>query len=278
MTHEEWIRAHVEPTGAIETVHERPWSRVQRVPTAGGNLFFKTNAPRFAHEARVVDALARRRPGLVPELVAVDLDRGWMLLADAGHRLRDRPDAAVWPRLLADYAELQIDAIADAEALVAGGVPDAGLARLPALYEEAGGRDVALVEELCAVLGETGLPATIQHDDLHDANVFVSGGRYRIMDWGDSVVSHPFVSLAEAEPFAGEAGVLAYLEPWARFAPLDRLRDAVPAAKRLAGVTRAWTWAAILPTAPPKLVAAHGDYGEIWLRRVATPPEEWERD
>ena len=26
----------------------------------------------------------------------------------------------------------------------------------------------------------------------------------------------------------------------------------------------------------PEVIAAHGDYGEIWLRRVATPPEEWE--
>jgi hypothetical protein len=278
VTHEEWIRAYVEPTGAIETVHERPWSRVLLVPTAAGDLFFKVNAPRFAHEARVIDALARLRPELVPELVAVDLERGWMLLADAGDRLRERPDAAVWPRLLTDYAELQIAAVADADALLAAGVPDARLARLPVLYEEAGGRDAALVEELCAALGETGLPATIQHDDLHDGNVFVHGGRYRIMDWGDSVVSHPFVSIAEAEPFAGDAGVRAYLEPWMRFAPLERLRDAIPVAKRLAGVTRAWTWAAILPTAPPELVAAHGDYGEIWLRRVATPPEEWERD
>jgi phosphotransferase family enzyme len=275
VTHEEWIRAHVEPTGAIETVHERPWSRVLRVPTAGGDLFFKVNARRFAHEARVIDTLARHRPELLPELVAADLERGWMLLADAGDRIRDRPDAAVWPRLLADYAELQIDAVRDADALVAGGVPDGRLARLPELYEEAGGRDVPMVEELCAALGETGLPATIQHDDLHDANVFVRGGRYRIMDWGDSVVSHPLVSIGEAEPFAGEAGVRAYLEPWTRFAPLERLREAIPIAKRLAGVTRAWTWAAIEPTAPPELLAQHGDYGEIWLRRVAMPPEEW---
>ncbi len=39
-------------------------------------------------------------------------------------------------------------------------------------------------------------PETIQHDDLHDAQVFVRDGRYRFLDWGDACVSHPFFSLA----------------------------------------------------------------------------------
>ena len=31
---EAWIRAHVEPAGAIETAHQRPWATVLRVPRA----------------------------------------------------------------------------------------------------------------------------------------------------------------------------------------------------------------------------------------------------
>ena len=49
----------------------------------------------------------------------------------------------------------------------------------------------ALVEELEAF----GIPATIQHDDLHDGQVFVRNGDVRILDWGDSCVSHPFHTL-----------------------------------------------------------------------------------
>jgi hypothetical protein len=33
---EDWIRAHVEPVGPIETEHDRPWATVLRVPIAGG--------------------------------------------------------------------------------------------------------------------------------------------------------------------------------------------------------------------------------------------------
>jgi hypothetical protein len=32
--HEEWIRTHVEPSGEIELVHDRPWATVYRIPVA----------------------------------------------------------------------------------------------------------------------------------------------------------------------------------------------------------------------------------------------------
>ena len=40
-----------------------------------------------------------------------------------------------------------------------------------------------------------GIPETIQHDDLHDGQVFVQDGHIRILDWGDSCISHPFHTL-----------------------------------------------------------------------------------
>ena len=49
--------------------------------------------------------------------------------------------------------------------------------------------------EHCARLSEGWHPRDVQHDELHDANVFVSGKRHCFFDWGDASVSHPFVSL-----------------------------------------------------------------------------------
>lgn len=40
-----WIRAHVKPVGAFETVHRRPWATVLRVPHADGLAWFKACAP-----------------------------------------------------------------------------------------------------------------------------------------------------------------------------------------------------------------------------------------
>ena len=106
-----------------------------RVPTEDGPVWFKANMPVLAHVAAVVSVLARRAPDLVPELIAADPERGWMLQRDAGTRLREAGlDVSVWEEVLSLYAELQLDAAADRAVLLVSGAPDRGLTTLPALY------------------------------------------------------------------------------------------------------------------------------------------------
>lgn len=210
--YESWIRDAVEPTGPLETIHVRAWSTVLRVPTADGDVWFKANAPTLRHEAELLRLLAARRPELVPEPIALDLDRGWMLLRDAGTRLLEVAAAEQaldrWLDVLPAYADLQLAVAGDVDELLEFGVPDLRLATLPERYERLVGEldhdDIARfraaiprVRELAAELAEFRLPETIQHDDLHDRNVFVGAeGGHRIIDWGDAVVSHPFFSLS----------------------------------------------------------------------------------
>jgi len=54
------------------------------------------------------------------------------------------------------------------------------------------GRTFALADELASY----GVTETLQHDDLHDGQVFVREGRQLILDWGDCVISHPFFTLS----------------------------------------------------------------------------------
>ena len=51
-------------------------------------------------------------------------------------------------------------------------------------------------------------------------NVFTRGGRLRVLDWGDSCVSHPFASLLTTFRFLEERNGLASGDPW-----FARLRD-----------------------------------------------------
>ena len=82
---EDWIRAHVEPVGAIETAHERPWATVLRVPLAGDAVWFKACAPVQAFEPRLTACLFARWPDRVAEVLGHDEERAWLLLADGGH-------------------------------------------------------------------------------------------------------------------------------------------------------------------------------------------------
>lgn len=211
-----WIAAHVPPAGEIEQPHVRPWSTVLRAPTADGPVWFKANGPEQRFEAALVGVLAAERPDAVPPLLAVDAARGWMLMADAGERLREivarERSMARWLEILPLLAGVQVDLAPRADELVALGVPDLRLAVLPAKFEafldDVGPTlgDEALVEralakvpwvyEACEELASHGIPETIQHDDFHDGQVFVKDGRYLLLDWGDACVSHPFFTLS----------------------------------------------------------------------------------
>src|SRR5690242_6133476 len=190
------------PDGPKEQVHVRPWATAIRIPTTDGPVWFKAAIPALAHEAGAVQLISARRPDVVPELLAADLDRGWMLMTDGGERLREvverERDLGRWLELLPEYAELQIALAADADELVRLGVPDRRLAVLPAGFAGLGppADELERVREWCRQLEALGIPETLQHDDLHDGQIFVRGDRYLFFDWGDACVSHPFCTLA----------------------------------------------------------------------------------
>jgi hypothetical protein len=271
----DWIRGHVTrlglgSVGAIEQIHVQPWATVMRVPTESGDVYFKANAPELAHEAAVVKVLAARRPDCIPALLAVELERGWMLMADGGTRLREivqrERDMSCWLEILPLYAGVQLDLVADADELIAVGAPDLRLALLPSRYEQMLDdlrelpseertrldEKVPWVREQCDELAGYGIPATIQHDDFHDGQVYVRDGRYLLLDWGDACVSHPFFTLAvtltgvlswglddvqdslDVAPFRE-----AYLEPFTRVAERPDIDAACDAAMRLGWVCRA---------------------------------------
>jgi Phosphotransferase enzyme family len=233
---EAWIRAHVDPVGAIETAHRRPWSTVLRVPLADGVAWFKACSPVQAFEPRLTEALFARWPDRVAEVLGCDEQRGWLLLADAGTPIGSSgnpPEA--WLAALPRYAELQRGEAAHAPDHLAHGVPDLRVVTLPAGYEELLRRELPLAREelarlrgfgprfarLCAELAAHEVPETVQHDDLHMANVYAQGERLRLLDWGDASVSHPFASLVVTFRFLEERNRLARGDPW-----FARLRDA----------------------------------------------------
>jgi Phosphotransferase enzyme family len=287
----DWIRSQLErlglePAGEIEQPHIRPWSTVLRVPTDGGDVWFKASMPTQAFEVAVVETLAVRRPDLVPRLLAADLKRGWMLQGDGGTRLREileqTGDFDVWLEILPLYAQLQMDVAVDRDRLLAAGVPDRLLASLPGQFEQVLTDAEALetltqderrrlaalaprIEAECRELAAYGLPETIQHDDLHDGQVFVRDGRFLFFDWGDACVSHPFYTLVvtlavlahrlELDHDAPELDRFrdAYLEPWTRFRPRGELEQAYPLAYRLGVLCRGLTWRSVVAVLPQPL-------------------------
>jgi len=259
-------------TGPIEQPHVRPWSTVFRAPTDQGDVYLKLCGPSQDFEPALTALLARTAPDVVPTVLAIHPREPWMLLADGGAKLRDvlRGPALLeaWAGVLPHYAELQRRLLGHDAELLACGIPDRRLDHLPADLDRILDDDRivarASAERLRALrpaidadardLASTGIGATAQHDDLHDANALRLGDRTVVFDWGDASLTHPFLSLWVllraaahwADTATNDPAIVrlrdAYLEPWTSPLPRRAVEEAADRAMRLATLTRALTW------------------------------------
>jgi hypothetical protein len=297
-TAHDWISATLDglgtpATGAIEEFRVRPWSVTHRVPTAAGPRWFKANTMACAYEGRLAAALGAWAPEAVLAPLAVDDACGWMLTADAGPTLREVLDddrrLEVWAAMLAAHAELQRAIAPKVAELLALGVPDVRVPALPghlaSLLEDPSVRTPPVdLGAWCAELAADGLPASLQHDDLSDANVFPDGARFRFFDWGDASVGHPFgVLLVALSSAAWSLGVErddplllrlrdAYLEPWSDLASPSELRRSASLACRVGRVGRALAWRRALRDAALPVGDDFRTAVPDWVAELPEPP------
>jgi hypothetical protein len=232
---DEWLRRHVQPR-AVAVEKEMPWATTWRIETAADVVFFKACGAVQAFEPRLTGLVFARNPLLVVDVLAHDDERHWLLTRDAGVPLAvygNPPEP--WLDVLPRYAELQVGEAAHADDHVAHGVPDLRLAALPERFEWMLGCPLPLdeaelaalrgcgarVAAACAELAAAGIAESVQHDDLHMGNVAERDGVWRIMDWGDASIAHPFFSLLATFVHLEEIGKLPATDPW-----FARLRDA----------------------------------------------------
>jgi hypothetical protein len=302
----------------LARIHWFPWSTVWRVEAACGPVYFKLCAPSQAFEAPLTAALARWQPDAVLAPLAVDTSHARLLLPESGPTLRQMldsiPDEALsgaidlhWPPALRHTAQLQVALTAHVAELLAMGVPDQRLERLPSLLaaliaapeqlvlDEPGGLSpeelagmaglLPFLTAACDELAAVGLPDTLDHGDIFDKHVLPSAG-YRLLDWGDAVVTHPLLTLTAVSASVGARLPVtsladravrplleAYLRPWAAVMPTERVAAAVPLAERLGALPRALNWVrafsphlAVLSAEHRSLYASGVTY---WLRQLA---------
>jgi hypothetical protein len=285
----DWIRSQlasqqITVNGTIEQIHLQPWSTVLRVPTSIGNVFFKASVAILAHEAGFTEFLANLKMDCLPQLLAVDATRGWMIMRDGGNRLREtliaQPDMARWEELLPIYADVQIELSKHLPRIEKLNIPNCSLVRLPELYQSILEQQdwfridmengitateyqklndlLPVITAKCQQLVSYNIPASIHHGDLHDGNIFYNDGQYIFFDWSDSTITHPFFSLRTAYVSAEirfnleeNAPILnrlrdAYLIPWREFESEERLLEAFGLAQELWAISSTINWYATI--------------------------------
>ena len=231
----------------IERYYNWPLSSIVRAHTHSDIFYLKatTRLPGIANEPDLTVRLAAMFPGRVPEPLAVDYDRGWMLLRRFGDTIRTVPDDDKLVALL-EFTQLQRQSIQYIEELLEAGCPDRRLAIIEAqaiqLSEtvsaslvlnaaEVESLRVALprLVEACRALSEFSVPSTLVHGDLFGGNIARPEGRFLYVDWGQACVSHPFfdaIHLMDMDGIHSAAARDSYLAQWTAYEPMDRLAQA----------------------------------------------------
>jgi hypothetical protein len=305
---ERWIAeqlaaAGLAVTGPLEQPRVRPWSTQLVVPTDGGTVWFKANCRAQGFEPRLQALLSRFAPGAVDAPLAFDGDRAWMLTRDRGATLGDSraPTLDDWRRVVRAWATLQCQVAAHGREVLDAGVPDCSPATVPARLEEmitalAGLPDDhpahltaeladrleearPLVAAAARTLGDSPLPASLQHGDLHPWNVFTVDGDLRVFDFGDAQWAHPLESLCIPWAITREDGaapwpelLAAYREPWAELLTFDELGDLMAAAAVTQPVNRSFTWWECLAQATED---EWREWGEAPVRHLSNVLEPW---
>lgn len=251
-------------TGPIEHVRSFYCGATLRARTSAGRVYFKAASPVYTRDAAVARDLAAWQPTRIPTPLATDLQRGWMLTAEVvGPTLRQTLDARTWCDVLAVYAQLQRESLHMPRI---AGLYDWSVetvaARLPDVIEELddllagfpgwGSRDEIdrlrrLLPQLldsCAAVRAAGVPAMLEHCDLHGDNVRLAAQGPVFLDWAWSCRTHPFVGAlrlirdAELADLASHIDLLrsAYLDSWSAYGSRRHLEQTYERARRWATV------------------------------------------
>lgn len=203
--------------GDVEQVKVFVFGAVLRIQTDRGYLYFKALLPTVQNEAALILELAKRWLDHVPQILAHDLERRWLLMRDFGGETFVAFSSPRYETVVRTYARLQLSCADDVERWLQLGLPDQRLEKLPSLLAEvvaaaraddarvAAGLTDAQLERLPRLLPgllekyrqleELALPATLVQQDFQWSNVAVKDDGFVFFDWQATVISHPFFSM-----------------------------------------------------------------------------------
>ncbi len=220
-----WATDHLISNGyslqhSPDIIVETPWSSVIRFSTSKEDIYLKQTSPSLFLEPKIMQLLANQLHASVPIVIASNDDLHCFLMKDAGLSLRQYLKTELHSDLLCQaikqYTTIQRSTENHIESLLALGVPDWRLDKLPNLYDQlinqvaflkADGitdEELQILRDLspkitaqCALLSHYQIPEALVQPDFNTNNTLYDPiiKKMTLIDLGEIVITHPFFSL-----------------------------------------------------------------------------------
>lgn len=204
-----------------QSIVETPWSVVYRIKTAQYVVYLKQVPEMLFVEPDILTFFHHNGCNHIPRIIAINSELHCFLTEACGDiALRELFKGKVNVSLLKVgvdiYTNMQRSLENKTQPLLALGIPDWRLDKFPSLYYRLISQDHLLLNDglteeeierlqelypicqhLCEELSKHDIPETISHSDFQENNMLLDEktGSISIIDWGETVIAHPFFSL-----------------------------------------------------------------------------------
>jgi hypothetical protein len=249
----------------VECIKSWGISCILRVSTNHGNLYLKeaSTLPLFCNEPVVTKELAKLFPEHIPNVLSINSERHWMLLADFGEPIGRNSSVKAKKDVYRLLAQIQIKSVEHIDNLLNVGCLDRRLEKLATQIDSLLNDEIVLcqlkeaeieqlikiaphLKNLCSQLAKYKIPQTLVHGDLHLGNVALYNYNYLLFDWTDSCISHPFFDMFLLFFAENNTSIKhlqdEYLNQWTTYEPKSRLLEAWELAKPLCALHHAVTY------------------------------------
>lgn len=220
----EWAKASLLSKGYVitttpEVIQSTPWSNVTRFSTSTCNIYLKQMPPALSLEADIMQILYDQFHANVPIVIDINKALHCFLMKESGAPLRTvlKNDFQVdlLCQAIKKYTYIQYKTAVHITTFLELGVPDWRLEKLSTLYLQLIHQNELLKQDgmnindlntlhelhpkfvsLCEALASYNIPETLDNCDFHDGNVLIDQfQQLTLIDWGETVITHPFFSL-----------------------------------------------------------------------------------
>lgn len=197
------------------------YSVVYKIKTAGGVFYLKQTPKPLFSESKVLNLLSEQGCENIPNILIENDVLCCFLMTSCGevslrHLFRGKIDLTKLKQGISNYTKIQRLVENRVHQLLLLSVPDWRLDKFSSLYYQLIQQDKLLMDDgltreeidrlnqlyptcvkLCEDLSKYEIPETIGHCDFHENNMLLDRktGAINIIDWGETVITHPFFSL-----------------------------------------------------------------------------------